>query len=425
MARFLLPALLMVVVLCSLTASAFYGAKSPVVTLTPENFDEKVLKSEDVWIVEFYAPWCGHCKRLTPEWEGAAKQLKSTEGIHFGAVDADKYGALGGKYGVQGFPTLKVFGYDKEKPREFNSRQQAAIVHSAKHELKRMEESKKAGKDVELEEPAKPRESSGFYDGSDVVELTDDNFEAEVIKKNEPWLIEFYAPWCGHCKSLTPTWKELATEMLGQVRIGAVDVTANEKVGKQYGVQSFPTLKFLPPGGEPVEEYNGGRGLGELKGFCEKKAEQFPMGAFEVKQINSQKVYEDECLSKLLCVTFVLPHLMDTGVAGRNKYIETITEVGKKFRAKASINWVQGGDNYDWEEAFAVTANYPTFVAVGSKKKIYAKFAGKFDAPTLIASINKLLSPKGVFHQIPKIPKLEEGIELWDGKEYVPPSDDE
>eukprot|EP00672_Neobodo_designis_P026219 CAMPEP_0174834246 /NCGR_PEP_ID=MMETSP1114-20130205/4714_1 /TAXON_ID=312471 /ORGANISM="Neobodo designis, Strain CCAP 1951/1" /LENGTH=85 /DNA_ID=CAMNT_0016068151 /DNA_START=37 /DNA_END=290 /DNA_ORIENTATION=+ len=67
-------------------ASAFYTNKDDVVTLTPDNFAKSVEKSKSVWIVEFYAPWCGHCKNLTPEWKKAATALKGIAKV--GAVDA-------------------------------------------------------------------------------------------------------------------------------------------------------------------------------------------------------------------------------------------------------------------------------------------------------------------------------------------------
>ncbi len=70
-------------------ASVFsmYGGKSDVVKLTTANFNKDVVNSADIWLVEFYAPWCGHCKNLEPEWEKAAKALKGI--VKVGAVDMD------------------------------------------------------------------------------------------------------------------------------------------------------------------------------------------------------------------------------------------------------------------------------------------------------------------------------------------------
>lgn len=70
-----------------------------------------MLESNDLWIVEFYAPWCGHCKKLTPEWEKAAKGLKGF--VKLGAVDMTTDGDAGRPYDIKGYPTIKWFGFDK------------------------------------------------------------------------------------------------------------------------------------------------------------------------------------------------------------------------------------------------------------------------------------------------------------------------
>ena len=88
-----------------------YEGKTPVVLLTKENFKKKVLDSDELWFVEFYAPWCGHCKTLAPHWEKAAASLKGV--VNVGAVDMTTDEEVGKPYGITGFPSVKFFGFDK------------------------------------------------------------------------------------------------------------------------------------------------------------------------------------------------------------------------------------------------------------------------------------------------------------------------
>ena len=70
----------------------------------------------------------------------------------------------------------------------------------------------------------------------DVIELTDSNFEDEVLGSNDMWLVEFYAPWCGHCKNLAPHWASAATELKGKVKVAAIDATVHTVMAGRYGV---------------------------------------------------------------------------------------------------------------------------------------------------------------------------------------------
>ena len=58
-----------------------------------------------------------------------------------------------------------------------------------------------------------------------MIVLTDDSFEQNVYGDETPWFVEFYAPWCGHCKTLVPEWAELATNLKGEVKVAKVDAT--------------------------------------------------------------------------------------------------------------------------------------------------------------------------------------------------------
>ncbi|ESO92392.1 hypothetical protein LOTGIDRAFT_190816 [Lottia gigantea] len=100
------------------------------------------------------------------------------------------------------------------------------------------------------------------------------NFEEIVNDENKDVLIEFYAPWCGHCKSLAPKYEELAEALKDEkeITIAKMDATAND-VSKPYDVTGFPTLYFVPKDKKdnPVK-YNGGREVGDFIKYLAKEA---------------------------------------------------------------------------------------------------------------------------------------------------------
>lgn len=115
-----------------LVATAFADVADPdTVVLTDSNFD-RFIESEKAVLVEFYAPWCGHCKNLAPEYAKAATALKKFD-IQIGKLDATEYGSVASKYDVSGYPTLKVFRAGK--PTDYNGpREAAGIIQYMKKE---------------------------------------------------------------------------------------------------------------------------------------------------------------------------------------------------------------------------------------------------------------------------------------------------
>ncbi|KAL9183875.1 hypothetical protein ACHAXT_004731 [Thalassiosira profunda] len=106
--------------------------------------------------------------------------------------------------------------------------------------------------------------------GAKSPELNPTTFQEAIQSKNT--FVKFYAPWCGHCKSLAPDWDALAEKYASSssVLIGSVDCTAgeNEDLCQEYGVQGYPTLKYFKDG-EAGEDYQGGRSLDDLESFAD------------------------------------------------------------------------------------------------------------------------------------------------------------
>ena len=69
-----------------------------------------------------------------------------------------------------------------------------------------------------------------------MVELTDSNFEELVYGSDDMWLVEFFAPWCGHCKNLAPEWAAAATSLKGKVKVGALDATVHTVMASRFQV---------------------------------------------------------------------------------------------------------------------------------------------------------------------------------------------
>jgi len=482
-----------------LTLAAFAYAEDDfkredgVLVLTNDNFADAVGKYKYL-LAEFYAPWCGHCKSLAPEYAAAAQALADNEDVALAKIDATVESDLAQKYGVRGYPTLKWFKSDADNALEYGGGRKkdeivswinkktgpAAVVledadaaNKAKEDndvivvgffkdadnadfmkaadsfddipffvssadavaealemkdgqvslFKKFDEGRndyaegdmadfvkanmlayvtefsdktapkifggdikkhilmfaaKSSSDFDDQLAAftasakgfrgqvlfvhidcdksdngrileffglkeedcpdsrmiemgkqmqkfKPEDSelsqekitafvSGVLDGSikrhlmseaepekndePVFYITGTNFEKTVYDENKAVFVEFYAPWCGHCKSLAPVWDKLGEAFADRddIVIAKSDATANEFDGVE--VSGFPTLKYFPKGEKKIVDYSGGRDFDSLKKFVENDGADAPADAEEddeaEEEIEEEEVAEEQ-----------------------------------------------------------------------------------------------------------------------------------
>ena len=225
-----------------------------VLDLTPSNFDDSVFAGTPS-LVEFFAPWCGHCKKLAPTYEELSDTYASNKGVNIAKVDGDAHKDLSQKYGVSGFPTIKWFDGKSKEPVDYSG-----------------------GRDLEsfqtfIEEKTGVKAKRKAELPSEVVHLTDKDFK-DTVGKDSDVLVAFTAPWCGHCKSLKPTWEKVAQDYAAEVgvKIAQVDAEANKAVASEFGVSGYPTIKFFPKESTKPEDYSGSREESAFLSFLNEKA---------------------------------------------------------------------------------------------------------------------------------------------------------
>jgi protein disulfide-isomerase A1 len=130
-----------------------------------------------------------------------------------------------------------------------------------------------------------------LFDEHNVATIVGDNFKEVVLDEKKDVLIEFYAPWCGHCKTLAPKWNKLGEALKGvdSIVIAKTDATANDYPAG-FSVSGFPTIKFVTSGDNKIQEYNGERDVEAFISFLKKNA-KIP---FEVPDPNAKPAEADK-----------------------------------------------------------------------------------------------------------------------------------
>jgi len=213
-----------------------------IIDINPENAHEVINKNFNS-LVEFYAPWCGHCKHLAPEMVTVGQAMISSkpQDVRVGKVNCDAHNGICSKYGVTGYPTIKFFPKGKPTPEDYNAGRTADDIINFLN--------------IKANANLRVAKAPSF-----VLELTSDNFDKVVFESGKNALVEFYAPWCGHCKSLAPLYEIVAKAFANEPEVVIANVNADKyrELGQKYGVTGFPTLKFFKKGSKTPQDFQRG-----------------------------------------------------------------------------------------------------------------------------------------------------------------------
>ncbi|UZJ55165.1 hypothetical protein CBS101457_004485 [Exobasidium rhododendri] len=298
----------LVVVILSLVglALAAAGETGKVLDLTKsKDFDAAIGKGKGA-LVEFFAPWCGHCKKLAPTFEDLASEFEGKkDSVIIAKVDADNNRELGQRFGVKGFPTLMWFKPNSLTPETYTGPRD---LNGLKNYVTEMSGQVGVAKSSSVLPPPK------------AVQLNAANFESIVMDPKKDVFVEFYAPWCGHCKNLAPIYEKVASAFENEPNCIVAQLDAdnadNKAFASKYGVSGYPTLMMFP------------------KGSSEKSSEAY-----------MQSRTEEDLISYLntKCMTYRTVGGALSELAGRMPLLDTLAS--KFFMAKADER------SSVWEEA--------------------------------------------------------------------------
>jgi len=391
-------------------------------------FKERTQNDDGVWMVQFYAPWCGHCQKLKPLYMSLAKGFKGI--INVGVVDATE--GMGQKlandFKVEGFPTIKIFGLDRKNPTTYNgSREAAPIIKEVMNELFKILTSRIPGLTGGAGPNGQQQQHASGAGDSKAVELNAANIQSTLYDSPDVWLVAFIAPWCGHCKQLLPEWKMAANQLAGQgVQIGIVDATVEESLGFEYGVKGYPTIKVFPGGAgkssASATEYQGGRSAADIvQGAL---AEVDRSGAPQpIPQLTSQKVFDDTCTAAgkaTVCVLIALPHILETSAEKRNANIEMVQTLSKSFRGTPfRFLWFEGASQTKFEQKLEMTFGFPAVVAVNLDKSIYCIHRFSFNEKALSTFLYSITSGRAATYKLQdvQLSSIIVDVDEWDGED--------
>ena len=224
---------------------------------------------------------------------------------------------------------------------------------------------------------------ASLYDNDTYVKVIDkySTFENEILKGDSVWMIQFFSPTCPNSKQAKPHYSIVASIMRSIVNVAVVDMSteAGKRIGATLKVDSYPTYYMYGEDKNNPRPYTGTRdaqsmlqAMTEFVVFTLQLRARDPNvtrdKTFEASEVDrrteeeirkelleltNSTILEEECGgANRICVLAALPHILDTGADGRNKYKDLVSKISKSFSgSKYSFMWFEGGSQPDLEDA--------------------------------------------------------------------------
>ncbi|KAF9978738.1 protein disulfide isomerase (PDI) protein [Actinomortierella ambigua] len=411
--------------------AGLYSKNDAVIDLTPKNFDKEVLNSDHLVFVEFYAPWCGHCKNLVPTFRKAAKNLEGI--VKFGAVDCDNdtNRPICSRYGIQGFPTLKAFPgvsraylkkhtVGKKTPIDYNgARAGGAIVNFLTSQL------------PDNVRSVSKRPSSERNTNIDDLIADENNVRALLLTDRD---------------QASAMYKGLATEFAHKLHVAAYSHPDMATLTK-LGVESMPALVVFNKGSQEPVKYTGPLKREALAehfasllsdetsesndGSSSSSSDSTPTEPFDPKvhQAKTQADLQRECLDKATgtCVLAFMvveeefpesveQHAENLAILERVK--AAVHEKEKQgTRAPVHFVWLDAlkKDVQQLRDRFQLSTDVPGLMLVHPKRKAFMPFVGAFDFDGVMEWLQEAGSQRAHAYAYTHELALEEEVKKKDG----------
>lgn len=320
---------------CNFFIVASTAFASNVIEVTDSTINE-YLENGVPTMLDIYASWCSHCKRLAPVYDELSDLFDKNE-VQFLKIDGDIHGKTSKKFNVQYFPTIKFLHDGNVEDVEVRGLDALSSYVT-----------KMTGVVNNKDKPSKKSEPQvKIPKKSNVVSLLDTNFDNTIKGKNA--LVAFTASWCGHCKNLKSAYEDLANVYVNDedVLIGLVDCTGEgtSELSKTFQISAYPSIFFFTADGGEPEPYNGGRSVEDFVKYFTNKQVSFRTAEGGLSSGAGRIEALDKLAAKIRTVSDI-----PEAVSQLKHEAEKITEPTSKHYIRIADKIVQNGVGYIQKE---------------------------------------------------------------------------